>query len=236
MARKKLAKKPAPKRAAKPAAKAKKSAGKAQKPAARSAATSRAASARRSATRPRPAATKPAAHPKWRPEGMHDLVVNLVYKDATAALDFYQAAFGAQKLMCMMSPDGRSVWHAEMRIGNAVFFLNDESPMGSAVAAGPEHRATASLQIYTPDCDALFNRAVQAGAKPVMPLSDMFWGDRMGSVMDPFGQSWMLATRVKELSPEQMRKAGEEFARTFAQQMQEQQHAGGNGSAPPSAS
>jgi uncharacterized glyoxalase superfamily protein PhnB len=177
----------------------------------------------------RPSAPKAAAQPKWKPKGLHDVIANLVLKNAAGAIEFYKNAFGAKEQMRMMSPDGRGVWHAELRIGDSTIFLNDDMPGGPGFTAapGPDHKASASLQLYVSDCDAVFNRAVQAGAKPGMPLMDMFWGDRMGGVIDPFGQPWMISTRVKELTQEQMRKAGEEFAKQMAQQggMQKQQPA-----------
>ena len=135
-------------------------------------------------------------------------------------MDFYKRAFGATEVMRMMAPDGRSVWHGELRIGDSILFLNDNMPGSPLTPPSAQHKPTASFQIYVPDCDAVFNRAVQAGAKPGMPLADMFWGDRMGSVADPFGQVWMISTRVRVLTEDQMRKAGEEFAAEMARQHQ----------------
>ena len=149
---------------------------------------------------------------------MHDLVTNLVYNNAVSAIAFYKAAFGAVERSRMMAPDGRGVWHAELKIGDSILFLNDEMPQSTTAAPGPSHRPTAALQLYVPDCDATFNQAVRAGARPVMPLAEMFWGDRMGSVVDPFGHSWMISTRLRTLTPEQLRKAGAEFAERMKQQ------------------
>ena len=163
-------------------------------------------------------ATRAAPPPKWKPAGMHQLITNLVYKNAVSAIEFYQTAFGAVVHNLMMAPDGRGVWHAELKIGDSTFFLNDEMPQSTVVAPGPDHKPTATMQLYVPDCDAAFNRAVRAGARPGMPLGDMFWGDRMGSVIDPFGHSWMISTRVRELTQEQMRQAGEEFVERMKQQ------------------
>jgi len=200
-----MAKKAAKKKAPKAKSRAKKTAPK--KSAARAAA--------------RPSAPKAAPQPKWKPQGLHDLIANLVLKNASGAIEFYKKAFGAKEMRRMMSPDGRGVWHAELRIGDSTIFLNDDMPMGGpgfVTSPGPDHKPTATLQIYVADCDAVFNRAVQAGARPVMPMMDMFWGDRMGEVIDPFGQPWMISSRVKQLTDEEMRKAGEEFARQMAQQ------------------
>jgi uncharacterized glyoxalase superfamily protein PhnB len=166
------------------------------------------------------AAVRPPATPKWKPAGTHDVIASLTFRDAAGAIVFYKQAFGAQERSRMMSPDGRSVWHAELKIGDSTIFLNDEMQGGPAlvVAPGPNHKATVTMALYVPDCDAVFNRAVQSGARPAMPLTDMFWGDRMGTVTDPFGQVWMISTRVRQLTPEQMRKGGEEFAAQMAKQ------------------
>lgn len=216
---KKASKKPVPAKA--------KSKAKANKEAKKAFARERRPAAKKTAARK--SAPRAAPQPRWKPGGMHDLVTNLVYKDAVSAIGFYKAAFGAVEVMRMMAPDGRSVWHAELKIGDSIFFLNDEMPQSSTVAPGPNHKPTAALQLYVPDCDATFNQAVRAGARPGLPLVEMFWGDRMGSVIDPFGHSWMISTRVRALTEEQMRKGGEEFAERMKQQggMQPQ------GAAPP---
>jgi uncharacterized glyoxalase superfamily protein PhnB len=169
------------------------------------------APARRKAPVRKPAAKRAKAQ-GGVPQGMHTVVAQLVFKESGKAIEFYKQAFGAKELMLMPSPDGKSVWHAEIRIGNSVIFLSDESPQGICVAPSPTHRPTASIQLYVPDCDAVFNSAVQAGARVTMPLADMFWGDRFGMVTDPFGQLWAIATRVKDLSVAEMSKAGAEWA------------------------
>jgi PhnB protein len=147
------------------------------------------------------------------PKGLHNVTPNLVFKDCGQAIDFYKLAFNAKELSRMLAPDGKSVWHAEIRIGDSVLYMNDQSPMSHTMAATAEHRATCALQLYVKDCDAWYERAVEAGARAAMPLADMFWGDRMGGVIDPFGIFWMISTRKQELSAKQLAKAGEEFAR-----------------------
>jgi uncharacterized glyoxalase superfamily protein PhnB len=94
--------------------------------------------------------------------------------------------------------------HAELRIGDSVFFLCDEFPMGDTRAPQTVGGTTFSMHVYTPDVDALFNKAVAAGAKVVMPPTDMFWGDRYGKVTDPYGHSWALATHKEDVPPERM--------------------------------
>ena len=192
---------------------------KAKKPAAKKAARK---AVRKAAPARKVSAPRKAAAPKWKQQGAQDVIVQLVLRDAAGAIDFYKKAFGAQEIARHLAPDGKSVWHAELRIGDTVIALNDDMPGGPGfvTSAGPNHKATSSFMLYTPDCDALFNRAVQAGGQAGMPLADMFWGDRMGSVSDPFGQVWMIATHQKDLTNEQMRKAGEEFAAQMRQQGQ----------------
>jgi uncharacterized glyoxalase superfamily protein PhnB len=142
---------------------------------------------------------------------MHTVTPQLTLRESAKAIEFYKQAFGAQELMRMPSPDGKGIWHAEIRIGDSVLFLSDEAPQSPAVAPSPTHRATSIIQLYVADCDAVFQAAVQAGARVVGPLADMFWGDRYGMVMDPFGQPWGIATHVKELSAEEMEKGAQEW-------------------------
>ncbi|HWE24652.1 MAG TPA: VOC family protein [Myxococcales bacterium] len=192
------------------AKKAKKSAR--RKPAARKAASRR--SSGRSASKPKRSASSGAAAARapGAPSGMHTVTAQLTLRESARAIEFYKQAFGAQEIMRMPSPDGRGIWHAEIRIGDSVVFLSDEMPQSPTAAPSPTHKATAVIQLYVADCDAVFQAAVQAGARVNMPLADMFWGDRYGSVTDPFGQVWGVATHVKEMTPEEMKKGAEEFA------------------------
>lgn len=147
------------------------------------------------------------------PEYLHTATVNLVFKDSNAAIAFYEKAFGAKRLSVMPSPDGRGVWHAELRIGDSVVFLNDESPMNPVKAPTAERPATSTVHLYVKDCDAAIARAVDAGAKIMMPPADMFWGDRMGGLVDPFGIPWGVATRKAKLTPKQLEAATRDFLR-----------------------
>ncbi len=152
------------------------------------------------------------------PKGMHTLTPNLVLRDCARAIEFYKRAFGAEEVSRMPAPDGKGIWHAELRIGDSIFFLNDEMPgMGRAAptAADP---LPITMWLYVPDCDAAHRMAVQAGAKSTMAPEDMFWGDRCGGVADPFGYLWSFATHQKDMTEAEMRRAGEAFARTMAQQ------------------
>jgi PhnB protein len=146
------------------------------------------------------------------------LIPNLVCSDAAKAIDFYVKALGAQEVMRMPSPDGKAIWHAELRIGDTMFYVNDAMPGMGPTPPTPESPAPTSMWVAASDCDAAFQRAVAAGGKPTMPPADMFWGDRVAAIVDPFGYQWSFATHVKDLTFEEMRRAGEEFARTMGQQ------------------
>ena len=144
------------------------------------------------------------------PPGYHSLTAQLAVDDAAKAIDFYKRAFGAEVLDQAPDPTGKKVWHAALRIGDSMLFVNDVFPdMGGTVS-------NSSMWLYVPDADASFKRAVDAGAKTSMPVTDMFWGDRMGQIVDPFGQKWNLATRVKEMTPAEMKAAGEAFVAAMA--------------------
>ena len=144
------------------------------------------------------------------PEGYHSVTPYLIVDDAKGALDFYRRAFGAEEKFRM--PMGDRIGHAEIKIGDSFVMLADEFPdMGHL---GPKSRGgpTASLVVYVPDVDAAFRKAIEAGAKQQRPVEDQFWGDRMGTLTDPFGHQWTLATHIKEVPPEEMQQRMEEFA------------------------
>jgi uncharacterized glyoxalase superfamily protein PhnB len=146
------------------------------------------------------------------PEGLHSITPNLVVDGAAEAIEFYKRAFGAEELMRAPDPTGKKVWHANLRIGDSCFFVNDTAPEMGATAT------PSSLWIYAPDVDAAFARATKAGAKPSMPPQDMFWGDRMATVIDKWGTRWNLATHVKDLTPDEMKKAQDAFVAEMAKQ------------------
>lgn len=137
------------------------------------------------------------------PEGTHSLTPHLVIKGAAQAMEFYRKAFGAEEICRMPTPDGK-IMHAAMRIGDSQFMLVDEFPeMG---CRGPLSLGGTPVTVHlaVEDADAVFSQAVGAGAKVNMPLADMFWGDRYGKVVDPFGHEWSIATRKEDLTPEQI--------------------------------
>ena len=136
------------------------------------------------------------------PEGYHSVTPYLTLDDAAAAIDFYVRAFGATEVMRM--PMGDKIAHAEIRIGDSHVMMSDEWPDMGKLSPKSRGGATAGLMIYLPDVDAAYQRALDAGAEAERPVEDQFWGDRSGSVRDPFGVSWMLATHVEDVSPEEM--------------------------------
>lgn len=145
------------------------------------------------------------------PEGYHSITPHLTVRDAAAAMAFYQEAFGAVERFRLTGPDGKSVMHGELQIGNSIFFLGGEFPGMECKSPATLKGTPVELYVYVEDVDAAYRRAVAAGAKAVMPVQEMFWGDRMGSLEDPFGHRWSVATRTRDLSPEEINKAACEF-------------------------
>lgn len=155
------------------------------------------------------------------PQGMHTLTPNLVLRNCAKAIDFYKKALGAQEVSRFPAPDGKSIWHAELRIGDSVFFLNDEMPGTERPAPSASNPVPVTMWLYVPDTDAAYRRALGGGAKSTMEPADMFWGDRCAAVADPFGYVWSFATHQKDLTVEEMRRAGEAFARSQQQAQRE---------------
>lgn len=138
------------------------------------------------------------------------LVPHLVVDGAAKALEFYAKAFGAEETCRMPSPDGR-LMHAEMMIGDQTIFLCDDFPEycgGKSRTPTALGGSTVTIHRYVKDCDAAIAKAEKAGATVLMPAEDMFWGDRCGSVTDPFGHTWSFATHIKDMTPEEMAEAG----------------------------
>lgn len=144
------------------------------------------------------------------PEGYHTLTPYLTVRDAVRAIEFYKNAFGAVEKGVMKGPDGK-VMHAELRIGDSLFMLADEFPQFGSMSPPSTGGAGMGLHIYSEDVDSAFDRAVKAGATPEMPVSDMFWGDRYGKLVDPFGHKWSIATHKKDMTMDEMEAAQEEF-------------------------
>ena len=137
------------------------------------------------------------------PEGYHTVTPYLAVEDAARAIEFYTQAFGAKEVVRMDAPGGK-IGHAELEIGDSRIMLSDPFPQSSSKPPKDLGGTSFSVMMYVEDVDAAFKRAVDAGATVSMELSDMFWGDRFGSVTDPFGHSWSLATHVEDVPPEEM--------------------------------
>lgn len=147
------------------------------------------------------------------PDGHHTLTPTLTVKDARRAIAYYEKAFGAELVGRVAEmPDGK-VGHAELSIGDSRLMLNDEFPTMGSAAPRPEGPSSTLMFLYVPNADAVFDAAVAAGAKVLMPLADQFWGDRYGVVVDPFGHRWGIATHKEDLTPEQI---DERMKKTFA--------------------
>jgi uncharacterized glyoxalase superfamily protein PhnB len=142
------------------------------------------------------------------PEGYHTITPYITVKGAAKAIDFYKRAFGARERDRMTDPEGKRVMHAEIQIGDSIVMLGDEFPQGECKSPQTLGGTAVSLFLYVPDVDAAFKRAVDAGATAAMAPTDMFWGDRFGKLVDPFGHEWAMATHKEDLSHDEIRKRG----------------------------
>jgi PhnB protein len=145
------------------------------------------------------------------PDGYHTVTPSITVDDAAGALAFYAKAFGAEELMRMAGPGGK-IMHAEFKVGNSHIMMQDEMPEMRNKSAKNYGGSPVSFYVYVADVDAAWKRATHAGAKTIMPVEDMFWGDRMGAVQDPYGLTWKFAQRTRDVSPEEMKKGQEAFA------------------------
>jgi len=152
------------------------------------------------------------------PEGFHTVTAHLTLDNCASAIDWYKKALGAEEVSRAVGPDGK-VMHADLKIGDSHIMVND-AVMG---AKGPKAigGSPASLWLYVPDCDALFNRAVAAGAEiyggGMGQMQDQFWGDRSGAIVDPHGYQWTIASHKEDLTPAEMKQRQDEFMKRFAQ-------------------
>lgn len=149
------------------------------------------------------------------PDGYHSLTPYLVIREADKAIEFYVRAFGAVETCRMPDPQTGKVMHAELKLGDSMIFLSEESPAYNARSPQALGGSPVTIHFYVEDTDATMAQAVEAGATVVMPATDMFWGDRFGKLTDPFGHVWSIATHTEDLTPVQME---ERMAVAFAQQ------------------
>jgi len=153
------------------------------------------------------------------PDGFHTVTPQIVFDNAAQAIDWYKQALGAEEKSRAVGPDGK-IMHAELQIGNSRIMLNDA--MGGGKSAKAFGGTPISLWVYVQDCDALFKRAVGAGAKvapgPMGQLADQFWGDRAGTLTDPYGYQWTIATHKEDLSRDELDRRAREFFKQSAHQ------------------
>lgn len=140
------------------------------------------------------------------PEGMHTVTPHLVCAGAASAIEFYKNAFGAVELHRMPGPDGL-LMHAAIRIGDSVVMLVDENPLWNIKGPKTLNGSPVTIHLYVENADAVYDQAIVAGASGVMEVKEMFWGDRYGMVVDPFGHNWSIATHVRDVSPDEMMEA-----------------------------
>lgn len=141
----------------------------------------------------------------YLPAGYHTATPYLIVNDGARAIEFYKQAFGATEVLRLALPDGK-VGHAEIKIGDSHIMLADEFPDMDARSPATIGGTPVSMLLYFQDCDAVFARAVSVGARVLRPVQDQFYGDRAGTVADPFGHKWTIATHTEDLSPEEIQK------------------------------
>jgi PhnB protein len=147
---------------------------------------------------------------KAKPDGYHNVTPYLIIDGAAEAIRWYGEALGAEEVLRL--PMGDRIAHAEIRIGDSMIMLSDEWPDMGKLSPKSRGGATSALMIYLEDADSAFQRAIAAGATQEQPVQDQFYGDRSGSITDPFGHSWTLATHVEDVAPDEMQRRMAEFA------------------------
>jgi PhnB protein len=147
------------------------------------------------------------------PQGYHTITPQLTLEDAAQTIDWYKRALGAEELSRSLGPDGK-VMHAELKIGDSRFMVND--PMPGSKGPKAYGGSPASMWLFVENSDALFKRAVDAGGTVQMPMEDQFWGDRAGAFAEPSGYTWWIATRKEEFTPDEMKQRAEEFFKQMA--------------------
>ena len=145
------------------------------------------------------------------PDGYPRVTPYLIVDGAAAAIDFYKSVLGATERMRMAGPDGK-LGHAELEIGDSVIMLADEHPEMNARGPKTVGGTPVFLHVYVEDADSVFERAIEAGAEPLQPVEDKFYGDRSGGFEDPFGHHWNVATHVEDIPPDEMSKRAAEAA------------------------
>lgn len=144
------------------------------------------------------------------PEGFHAITPYLVVQGVSEAIEYYKRAFGAVERYRMASPDGKTIYHAEISVGDSIIMLGDECPEMDSKSPAALQGTPVSIHLYVEDVDTVFDRAVREGGKVTMPLENTFWGDRFGTLTDPFGHHWSIASHIEDLPPEEIARRGAE--------------------------
>jgi PhnB protein len=139
------------------------------------------------------------------PDGYHSVTPYLFVRRAASAIDFYKTVFGATEILRMPGPDGR-IMHAELKIGDSIIMLAEENPKTGVMSPQTVGGYSVGLHVYIEDVDSVVQKALENGAKALHPIKDQFYGDRSGSLLDPFGHMWNVATHMEDVSPEEIRK------------------------------
>jgi PhnB protein len=139
------------------------------------------------------------------PEGYHNVTPYLFVRSAASAIDFYKSVFAATEIVRMAGSNGK-IMHAEVKIGDSIVMLADENPQTGVMSPQTIGGYSVGLHVYVENVDAVIQKAVEGGAKLLRPIKNQFYGDRSGSLLDPFGHMWSVATHVEDVSPEEMRK------------------------------
>ena len=145
------------------------------------------------------------------PDGYHSVTPTLTISGASDAIEFYKKAFDAKEVYRFPGSDGKSIMHAEIRIGGSAIMLCDEMPEMGCLSPKSTGGPSGAIYLYVDDADSVFSKAVSVGATSMMLMLDGFWGDRIGMLVDPFGHRWTIATRKKDMTLEEIQKAGVEF-------------------------
>ncbi len=151
------------------------------------------------------------------PEGFHSVTPTFTFKDSQKAIEFYKKAFNAKLIDLFPAMNGKGIMHATLKIGNSIIMMGDEMDSENCPKSAETSGASPiGLFVYVSDVDSAFNQAVDAGGQVTMPVTDMFWGDRVGQINDPFGYSWMIATHTIDLTDDQIKKKAEDFFASMA--------------------
>ena len=150
------------------------------------------------------------------PPGFHTITVSLTVRNGAQAIEFYKKALGAEERMRMAGSDGK-ITHAELKIGDSIIFLTDENPAMGCKSPQTLGGTSSGFYLYVEDVDTAFQRAVSAGGKAKMPVTDMFWGDRLGSFDDPYGHTWTLSTHTQDMTEQELEEGAKAFYAQMAQ-------------------